>query len=85
VEEIPYLQGADANKSETSIHSNRLKFDPRGYQDPAFMFQSEALTAAVEQGVPAPAPVSDSDAQPKKVTTRVGKRISKVLKFGGKK
>jgi hypothetical protein len=86
-EHTPYLQGSNANKSAASVasvHSNRLKFDPREYQDPAFMFQSESLTAALEQGVGAPAPPSDSDAQPKKVTAKVGKRISKVLKFGKK-
>jgi hypothetical protein len=87
-EHAPYLQGSNANRSTgsvASVRSNQLKFDSREHHDPAFFIQSESLTAALEQGFGAPAPASDSDAQPKKVTPKVGKRISKVFKFGGKK
>lgn len=85
-ETSPYIQNPNAAVSTgslTSVHSNRLQFDRNGYEDPAFLIQSD-LTADLERAVGAPRPPSDSDKQPKLVPTKMGKRISKVLKFGKK-
>ncbi len=77
-ERSPYMQGPEGRRSTgslLSVHSNRLQFDP------AYAIQSD-LTAALEQEVGTGPP---SDGGPPKIAKpSVGKRVSKVLKFGKK-
>lgn len=77
----PYMQGPEEGRRSTgsliSVHSNRLQYDP------AYAIESD-LTAALEQEVGQPR-LSSDDGPPKAVRPSVGKRVSKVLKFGGKK
>lgn len=78
-ERSPYMQNPDGRRSTgslISVHSNRLQFDP------AYAIQSD-LTAALEQEVGQGEPPSD-DGPPKVARVSVGKRVSKVLKFGKK-
>jgi hypothetical protein len=85
-ERSPYLHGdaARSTGSINSVHSNRLKFDPKEYVDPSFMVASD-LTAELEQQLDRlAAPPPSQEGPSTSVTTKMGKRVSKVLKFGRK-
>jgi hypothetical protein len=76
------MQGPEEGRRSTgsliSVHSNRLQYDP------AYAIQSD-LTAALEKEVGQPRQSSDEGPVPKVARPSVSKRVSKVLKFGGKK
>ncbi|CAG8718312.1 5364_t:CDS:2, partial [Acaulospora colombiana] len=60
-EKSPYLQGPNARGSTgslNSVHSNRLKFDPKEYVDPAYLVPTD-LTAVLEKQIGQPPPPSN--------------------------
>lgn len=78
-ERSPYMQNPEGRRSTgslLSVHSNRLQ------NDPAYAIESD-LTAALEQEVEPIRPPSD-EGPPKVARPSMGKRVSKVLKFGKK-
>jgi hypothetical protein len=85
-EKSPYLQGPSARGSTgslNSVHSNRLKFDPKEYVDPAYLVPTD-LTAVLEKQIGGPPPPSSNEGPATSVVTKASKRVSKVLKFGKK-
>ncbi|PVF97955.1 hypothetical protein CPB86DRAFT_706057 [Serendipita vermifera] len=84
-EKSPYLQGPSARGSTgslNSVHSNRLKFDPKEYVDPAYLVPTD-LTAVLEKQIGQPPPPSN-EGPATSVVTKAGKRVSKVLRLGKK-
>jgi hypothetical protein len=76
----PYMQGPEEGRRSTgsliTVQSNQLQYDP------AYAIESE-LTAALENEVGQPR-LSSDEGPPKVARPSVGKRVSKVLKFGKK-
>ncbi|PVF94192.1 hypothetical protein CPB86DRAFT_789300 [Serendipita vermifera] len=82
-ERFPYLQGPSARGSTgsvNSVHSNRLRFDPNEYVDPAFLVVTD-LTEALEKRI-GPPPLLPNEEPATSLVTKAAKRVSKVLRLG---